>query len=527
MTGINGIKSATGYIYWVRHTLSTLSQIPVDGAAVPTGPAEVLALDQSIDDFAIAVKSCGQGKAYIAGMYDNAVVKVDFGSARSSGPGERRIVAEDLTGTGAGLCTAVVFGRRAEDAGLFHCSWKAKDLAAATQRVFQRIPGTWHPSMDGKLYRQEGYDVLASGLSKSGWKQIVANDAQDQKNRTFAHPHFMFAAGERDGPLATYLVTAAARDNFDHVDQHGRQEGSSDRRSCHWCRAGMLDEWRVCGDCQRERYGRRHLLRRCFRLGQASVAEPKDQLEVVAGSKDGSTFVSKNNWIKLPVGYNLMDHLNTDLIITHPNVVFYDFYEAWTTPNPTDKDLYPKSRSGILAQAAPNVEPMIWDQVKGSDGVVRQFQWTARVEGDSRVTNSTHAMTLSQYLGRGVVSRGRMTLTSGLATSVAEHPHLHNSVDKEAVIQGIKNVICSPQHASLPLEPPLEPLDGHGTAKLGTDDGRDGGTAVVDGDTKVYGTDNLFVVDVPIFPGMPTGNPSAVIVIAAERAAQRILALRK
>jgi cellobiose dehydrogenase (acceptor) len=66
-----------------------------------------------------------------------------------------------------------------------------------------------------------------------------------------------------------------------------------------------------------------------------------------------------------------------------------------------------------------------------------------------------------------------------------------------------------------------------GTAKLGTDDGRkNGGTSVVDLNTKVYGTDNLFVVDASIFPGMTTGNPSAMIVIAAEQAAGKILALR-
>lgn len=81
--------------------------------------------------------------------------------------------------------------------------------------MFERIPGTWHPSKDGKLYRQEGFEVLAGGLAKSGWKQVVANEAPNEKNRTFAHTHFMFRDGERNGPLATYLVTAAARDNFD------------------------------------------------------------------------------------------------------------------------------------------------------------------------------------------------------------------------------------------------------------------------------------------------------------------------
>jgi cellobiose dehydrogenase (acceptor) len=65
-----------------------------------------------------------------------------------------------------------------------------------------------------------------------------------------------------------------------------------------------------------------------------------------------------------------------------------------------------------------------------------------------------------------------------------------------------------------------------GTIKLGTDDGRAlNGTAVVDLNAQVYGTDNLFVVDASIFPGMPSTNPSAPIVIAAEHASERILAL--
>lgn len=60
---------------------------------------------------------------------------------------------------------------------------------------------------------------------------------------------------------------------------------------------------------------------------------------------------------------------------------------------------------------------------------------------------------------------------------------------------------------------------------MGTDDGRTGGSAVVDVNAQVYGTDNIFVVDASIFPGQPTGNPSAMIVIASEQAAARILAL--
>jgi cellobiose dehydrogenase (acceptor) len=65
-----------------------------------------------------------------------------------------------------------------------------------------------------------------------------------------------------------------------------------------------------------------------------------------------------------------------------------------------------------------------------------------------------------------------------------------------------------------------------GTNKIGTKDGRlTGGDSVVDLNTKVYGTDNLFVVDASIFPGMVTTNPSSYIVIASEHAASKILSL--
>ena len=79
----------------------------------------------------------------------------------------------------------------------------------------------------------------------------------------------------------------------------------------------------------------------------------------MAGPKDGATFAAQADWINLPVGSNLIDHMNTDLIVTHPDVVFYDFYEAWTTPIQTDEDAYLKTRTGILTQSAPNIGPMV------------------------------------------------------------------------------------------------------------------------------------------------------------------------
>lgn len=47
---------------------------------------------------------------------------------------------------------------------------------------------------------------------------------------------------------------------------------------------------------------------------------------------------------------------------------------------------------------------------------------------------------MSQYLGRGVTSRGRMTIDSAMTTHVATHPYLHDENDVAAVIQGINNL---------------------------------------------------------------------------------------
>jgi len=96
----------------------------------------------------------------------------------------------------------------------FPAGWRASDMVGATSRVFQRIPGTIAPSMDGKLYLQEGFDVLSSGLNSSGWTYVIPNDHPDQKNRVYGHTTFMYSGGERGGPMATYLVSAAQRPEF-------------------------------------------------------------------------------------------------------------------------------------------------------------------------------------------------------------------------------------------------------------------------------------------------------------------------
>ena len=161
-------------------------------------------------------------------------------------------------------------------------------------------------------------------------------------------------------------------------------------------------------------------------------------------------------------------------------------------------------------------------------------------------------MTASQYLGTGAVSRGRTTIDANMNMIISTTPYLRDDNDIAAVVSGVQNLMDVIK--KIPNAKLLQPAPGvtasdyvknyvggtstsarsanHwcGSVKMGTDDGRGivsgkNGTAVVDLNTKVYGTDNLFVVDASIFPGITTGNPSSTIVSVAEKASEKILAL--
>ncbi|KAK4651108.1 hypothetical protein QC762_611360 [Podospora pseudocomata] len=425
----------------------------------------------------------------------------------------------------------------------FPAGWQTKDLAAATDRVFSRIPGTITPSVDGKRYLSQGFDVLGGSLRAAGWEYVVPNETPEKKNRTIGHSTFMFSGGERGGPLATYLVTASGRNTFTlwtntiakRIIRTGGHATGVEVECNRGGHAGVVNLTPNTGRVisAAGAFGSAKLL---FRSGIG----PTDQLNIVKNSTDGPTMIDSAQWINLPVGYNLNDHVGTDIEIAHPDVVFYDYYAAWRSPIASDAETYLANRTGPFAQAAPNIGPIFWEIIKGGDGTNRHLHWQARVEG---LTNTS--MTVTQYLGTGSTSRGRMTITRQLNTVVSTPPYLRTEHDKQAVVEGLISLqkslanvanltwitprpgVSAEQFVnSIPAIPGRRGSNHWiGTAKMGTDDGRSGGTSVVDLNTKVYGTDNIFVVDASIFPGMITANPSAAIVIVSEHAATKILAL--
>lgn len=227
----------------------------------------------------------------------------------------------------------------------FPDGWKAKDMATAEQRVFGRIPGTLVPSQDGKLYRDEGYNIISGGLKAGGWTQVDALKEPGKKTKTFTHTPYMFSNGERGGPMATYLVSANKRDNFEfwtgtQVRRIVREGGHATELQVEpYISGGKVGTVKLTPQTGRVilsagTFGSAKLLLR-------SGIGPDDQLKIVQGSaKDGDTMIDEEDWINLPVGYNLEDHTNTDTVVTHPDVVFYDFYKAYTDPIEADEEAY-------------------------------------------------------------------------------------------------------------------------------------------------------------------------------------------
>ncbi|KXT01440.1 hypothetical protein AC578_9541 [Pseudocercospora eumusae] len=453
------------------------------------------------------------------------------------------------------MAGCVVGGGTAVNAGLwwkanpsdfdvdFPKGWKSSDMEAAIERTFERVPFTACPSMDDIIYQPEGYNVVAGALAASGWDNVTADLVPAQKNFTFSRPNHMFSNGERGGPMATYLVSASERENFKLITNTSVSRVVRDGSTASGVEVEAFLDGGLCGMIKAKNivlsagaFGTPKIL---FRSGIG----PQDQLEIVK-SAESSSMIDSTQWINLPVGEGLNDHTSTDIVITHPNVTMYDFYAAYDDPIQSDVEKYLDSRSGILAQSAPNLVANFWQEIKGADGVTRQLQYTARVETSHDVVSDS-AITITQYLGRGQTGRGKATINKGLNMAVSEVPYLQDEYDLAAVKAGLQSLLSAlGADPSISIKYPSsnQTLDDFlanypvttsartanhwmGTCKMGADSGLDNGTSVVDLDTKVYGMENLFVVDASIFPGMTSTNPSALIVNVAEHASEKILAL--
>ncbi|KAH6651519.1 hypothetical protein BKA67DRAFT_637517 [Truncatella angustata] len=419
--------------------------------------------------------------------------------------------------------------------------WTSSDISAAAERLYARSSGTTLPSADGKLYDQGAYDVLSSFLSANNFTSVDAIEQPNEKIDTYSHPPWLIQDGMRGGPVKSYLPLVQDLSNF---------KLSLNTKVIRAVRESSF----ISGVEVQLEDGTNQIINVTESTGKVILAAgtlstprilfysgigPTEQVEAVPSDV---TLPASSEWINLPVGQGVKDH--TIITFTMSSKTAIDALTSANFTSPTEDAISQFAQgSGVLTQGGQRLN--FWTSVVSpSDGKTRYMQGTCNSPSDDTIK-------VKLYVTHGLTSSTDLVLDSaGTSTQFSGSPWLQTDGDIEAFQVMFDRFIQATGKDNSTLT--LQLVDGTavgsditgatyydnvkstyttgahfvGTAKMGTDDGRtDNGTAVVDLNTQVYGTDNLFVVDGSFHPDLPTGNTQAIILVAAEAAVEKILAL--
>lgn len=411
--------------------------------------------------------------------------------------------------------------------------WKWSDVAEAANRVYDRNPGQTYGSMDGLRYNNEAYNVLSKFFGANGWTNTDFIDGDhNARQDAYGYPPWNLANGMRSGVVRTYLPVAQQQPNFQlmlntkviRAVRNGSAISGVETESSSGARViyNVNDGGSVILAA-----GTMSTPRILFNSGIG----PSEQLQTVASGTTGVTLPAESDWIDLPVGAEIKDHVIFTLKFNTTTPLYSPPTSDIISPNQTVADLFAKG-SGILSQSGQRFN--FWTSTNTTSGKEMFIQGTC-----NGPANNTIQMKI--YLTHGLTSVGSLGITADGATELTKEPWLQTDEDIEAATAFMDRLLAMTRAPNSTLSflsagsvtganvTGADLIKEHttgihyvGTAKMGT---KGDSGVVVDTDTKVYGTDNLFVVDASMHPDLPTGNTQVAVMIAAENAAARILAL--
>ncbi|KAH7102802.1 cellobiose dehydrogenase, partial [Auriculariales sp. MPI-PUGE-AT-0066] len=424
-----------------------------------------------------------------------------------------------------------------------------QSITEAKGLLTARLPSTDTPSPDGVRYLQAPYTVGEQILKLLGYTNTTINSNTNFKDHVYGHSAYNFQNGKRAGPVVTYLQTALARSNFKFAQYTYVQSVVRNGSAI----TGVQTNNTLLGPngfIPVTAKGRVILSAGTFgtpRLLFTSGIGPSDQIAIAQSNPTvGSQVPASSQWINLPVGSYVQDNPSINLVFQHPTVDSYDNWSQeilWTAPRAADTALYKSKNSGPFASASPVLN--FWQTLGGaSDNKTRYLQGTVRPGGYGIQGNVTYdpakLFLMTVYLSYGITSRGRIGIDASMKGYAITRPWFTDPVDKVAMIQGLTSIInaakqvsnltlVTPDLSSTTLQTyvdnytPDSMCSNHWIAscRIGTSSS----TSVVDTNTKVWNTNNLFIIDASIFPGMPMANPHAAIMVSAEMAVKKVLAL--
>lgn len=405
--------------------------------------------------------------------------------------------------------------------------WNWDDVSAAADRVWDVNPGTMLPSMDGKRYDQGMFETVSKFLDAQGWAEVDQVADPNSKNKVYSYPNWDIGVSQglpkRVGPVRTYLPLAEELDNFSYrlnstvkrVIRNGGQVTGVEVET----ESGVETVSLAAGGKVVLAAGPWGTPRILFNSGIG----PADQIQTVADGTSGVSAPPKEDWIDLPVGQAIKDHPIFSIYVQTP--------DDWTSFNTStvvdgtnleDIDLYQEQGSGVLAQGYHRM--IFWTSNVASDNVTRYYQGSVSPQGQG-------LFLIKAYLTHGATSTGKMGIQANGTVGFTQMPYLQTQGDQDGARMFVEELLESVSsygweltkgttNASSILAAYSQGDHYIGTANIGTDPK----TSVVDTDVKVWGTDNLYIVDSSIHADLPTGNTQAITMVVAEAAVEKIIA---
>ncbi|QDS72033.1 hypothetical protein FKW77_002236 [Venturia effusa] len=410
--------------------------------------------------------------------------------------------------------------------------WKYTDVNASIQKVYARISSSDVYSADKQFYIQSGYEAakkwLVDGL---GYKNVGLNAQANDKTKVFGRPVFNYNNGQRGGPATTYLQDSTKRNNF-HLQTETRVKRVARTNSTATGVIAIVNGTEIM--VKLSPGGRVILSGGALQSPQilmfSGIGDPdiyKDNL-TNAGVLNGVP-----DWItNKAVGDGLFDNPNTFIELEGSSIESYTY--NYTNPIPSDARLYIDSRSGPYSFASET--SAFWDYIIRPDGSKAGCQGTIDSAGFGEYT-SNKTITLNIYGTSGLKSRGKVILNEDFLPGPSPETYYSDPQDGEDIAQYIFNIFQGLDSSGLtPLNIAANSTKDEiktyitsstpytrGQVNHWSSSCRIG--SCVDVNTQVIGTDNIHVVDASILEPL-TVNPQFGTMIAAERAAELILALK-
>lgn len=405
--------------------------------------------------------------------------------------------------------------------------WQWDDVSAAADRVWDLNPGTMLPSMDGKRYDQGMFETVSKFLDAQGWSEVDQVAEPNSKTKVYSYPNWDIGVSDglpkRVGPVRTYLPLAEELDNFSYrvnstvkrvIRNGGKVTGVEVETE-----SGIETVSLAAGGKVVLAAGPWGTPRILFNSGIG----PADQIQTVVDGTSGVSVPPKEDWIDLPVGQAIKDHPIFNIYVQTPdNWTSFNTSTVVDGTNLLDIDLYTQLGSGVLSQGYHRM--IFWTSNVASDNVTRYYQGSVSPQGQG-------LFLIKAYLTHGATSSGKMGIQANGTVGFTQMPYLQTQGDQDGARMFVEELLESVSsygfelargttNASSILSSYSQGNHYIGTANIGTDPK----TSVVDTHAKVWGTDNLYVVDSSIHADLPTGNTQAITMVVAEAAVEKIIA---